>query len=213
MKVFPHIYSERDQDPGWNVLQAATLLVEAKKRKCSSLVIYAALEMRMAIEQLVFTIILLVKERVDDAMLQECRKKDGLFRILGEIAPKYSMKCRFMNVLGSFYPQIPQVAEWDVKSLKKHFLALSDLCHSQLVIKGMTAAPQKWDSRLALLEEVYGFLAQGLGKGTAVLSFQGASTHAIDLWEKYSSGEITLEDVRQRFAFIKPLLDSTRIQL
>lgn len=211
METFGDIYSERHQDAGWNVVQAATLLSEAKKRRCSSLVIYAALEMRMAIEQLVFTIILLAKETIDDATFQECRKKDGLFRILGEVSPKYSMKCRFSNVLGSFYPEIPQVAEWDVRSLKKYFLALSDLCHSQLVIQGMEAAPEKWDSKMALLEEVYEFLASGMRKGTSVISFKGATSHAIDLWEKYSGGQISLEDVRERFALVKPLLDSRRI--
>ncbi len=212
MKRFEHIYSERHQDAGWNVVQAATLLAEAKARRCSSLVIYAAVEMRMAIEQLVFTIILLAKEKIDDATLQECRKKDGLFRVLEEVSPRYSMKCRFSNVLGSFYPEIPKVAEWDVKSLRRYYTALSDLCHSQLVIQGMAAAPEKWNAKIELVEKVYEFLAARMRKGTSVLSFKGATSHAIDLWEKYSKGEITLEDVRERFALVKPLLDSRRIQ-
>ena len=212
MKKFADIYSERHQDADWNVVQAATLLSEAKTRRSSTLVIYAALEMRMAIEQLVFTIIWIAKEKMEGVMLKECRKKDGLFRILEDAAPKYSMKCRFLNVLGSFYPEIPKVAEWDVRSLKKYFLALSDLCHSQLLIQDMNIAPEKWGSKIRLVEEVYEFLAIGMQKGTSVLSFEGASSHVISLWDKYSAGEITLEDVKERFALIKPVLDANRVR-
>ncbi|OHE81255.1 MAG: hypothetical protein A3G75_13160 [Verrucomicrobia bacterium RIFCSPLOWO2_12_FULL_64_8] len=212
MKRFEDIYTERHQDAGWSVVQAATLLAEAQRRRCSSLVIYAALELRMAIEQLIFTIICVAKGSVDDPTVQECRKKDGLFRILDDVTPGYSKRCRFSNALASFYPGIPQVAEWDVRSLKRYYTALSDLCHSQLVILGMAATPEKWDKRISLLEEVYAFLAAGLKKGTGVLTFKGADSVALDLWEKYLNGTISLEDVQQRFALVKPVLDSRRIQ-
>lgn len=187
--------------------QAATLLAEAKKRQCASLVIYAALEMRMAIEQLLFSIVVVAKGGIDDATLQKCRKKDGLFRVVDEVASEYSRRCKFSNALASFYPNVPQTAEWYVRTLRRFYTALSELCHSQLVIRNMRASPEPWDERVAMLKEVYEFLAGGLRKGTGVLLFNGANSHVIDLWNKYSTGQITLDDVRRRWALIKPLLD------
>jgi hypothetical protein len=207
MKRFADIYTERAQDAGWSVVQAATLLAEAKSRRCSSLVIYAALELRLAIEQLLFTIIVVSQENVDEQTVQECRKKDGLFRVLERAAPEYSKRCRFANVLSSFYPEIPQVAEWDVRSMKRYYTALSDLCHSQLEIRGMEAAPARWDERIRLIEDVYRFLEAGMKKGTGSLSTKGAPPFVVDLWEKFSSGEISLESVRARFELAKPLFD------
>jgi hypothetical protein len=212
MKCFPNIYSERDQDAGWNVVQAATLLHEAKARRCTSLVIYAALELRLAIEQLIFTIIVVAEKKVDEETLKECRKKDGLFRVLDEVAPKYTLRCLFCGVMCSFYPELPQPAEWDVRSMKRFYTALSELCHSQLLVHGMDAVPGKWDQKIELLEEVYEFLAAGLRRGTGLLTFTSASEHVVDLWDKYSKGEITLDQVRGRFELIKPVLDARRIQ-
>jgi hypothetical protein len=205
VKRFADIYTERGQDAGWSVVQAATLLAEARSRRCSSLVIYAALELRLALEQLLFTIIVVSREKVEEQTLQECRKKDGLFRVLEQAAPAYSKRCRFTNVLSSFNPGIPQVAEWDVRSMKRYYTALSDLCHSQLVIRGMDVAPAKWDKEIALLEEVYEFLAEGMRKGTGCLSLKTAPPFVFNLWEKYSSGEISLENVRARFSLLRPL--------
>ena len=207
MKRFPDIYTERGQDASSSVVQPATLVAEAKSRRRSSLVIYAALELRLAIEQLLSTIIVLSQENVDEQAVQECRKKDGLFPVLERAAPEYSKRCRFANVLSSFYPEIPQVAEWDVRSMKRYYTALSDLCHSQLEIRGMDAAPARWDERIRLLEDVYGFLEEGMKKGTGSLSIKGAPPFVVDWWGKFSSGELTLESVHARFALAKPVLD------
>ena len=209
---FPDIYTGRAHHAGWSVIQAATLLEEAKARHSSSLLIYTALELRLAIEQLVFTIILVAKGKADQATLRDCRKQGGLFRVLKTVAPQYALKCRFANVLASFYPEIPQGAEWDVKTLQQYHAALSGLCHAQLVIRGMGAQPEQWDEKVALLEQVHAFLAAGMRKDTAVLSFRGATAQAMKLWKSYSSGRISLKKVKERFILAKPLLVSRQLQ-
>lgn len=200
---FPDIFTGRVQHAGWNVIQAATLMDEAKARHSSSLLLYAAFELRLAIEQLFFTIIVVAKGKADEATLRACRKKGGLFRVLAEVAPAYALKCKFSSVLVAFYPEIPQGAEWDVKTLLSQHAALSELCHAQRMIRGMGAPVEPWDQRLALLEEIYAFLAAGLKKDTAVLSFKGATPSALALWRKYAKGKLTLQEVRRHFAQAK----------
>ncbi|MGA2242283.1 MAG: hypothetical protein ABSH11_09625 [Verrucomicrobiota bacterium] len=212
MKLFPDIYTQRTPDAGWSVVQAATLLSEGKKKQCDSLIIYAALELRLAIEQLIFTVIAIGKGRkLDDDTLKECRKKDGLFRILEEVSPKYSLRCRFSNALSSFYPGLPQVAEWDVRSFRRYSTDLSELCHSQLIIRDMADDPAAWNTRISLLEEVYHFLEAGMKKGTCVLEIKESEPVVKDLWEKFSSGAIDVEKLKSRYALVKPVLDSRRI--
>jgi hypothetical protein len=210
VKIFRHIYTERASGAEWSVVQAATLLTDAKKRECSTLIIYSALELRMAIEQLLFSIIVMAGD-LDSDTFTECRRKDGLFRVLERVSPKYSMMCRFCRVMASFYPEVPEIAEWDVRSLKRFYTQLSDLCHSQLLIEGMHEAPQKWDSKVSLLEKGYDFLSSGMTKNTAVLKFDEASPSVVALWDEYEKGKITIDDVRERFALVKPVLDQQRI--
>jgi hypothetical protein len=213
MKSFRDIYTQRKPDASWGVVQAATLLSEGKRLRCASLIIYAALEFRLAIEQLVFTVVAVAKGgTLDENTLAGCRKKDALFRILDEVSPKYSQRCRFANVLASFYPELPQIAEWDVRSFRRFYTDLSDLCHSQLVIKDVDDDPAAWDKRIHLLEEVYQFLAAGMRKGTGVL--QMTNTHPVieDLWAKFSTGKLDIEALRRSFSLVKPVLDSRRIR-
>ena len=212
MKRFDHIYTQRKPDAGWSVVQGATLLSEGKERHCASLIIYAALEFRLAIEQLVFTVLVVASGgTLDESTLADCRKKDALFRILEEVSPKYSLRCRFANALASFYPQLPQIAEWDVRSFRRFYTDLSELCHSQLIIKDMDDDPVTWDKRTQLLEEVYQFLADGMRKGTGVLEMKNTDPVIGDLWAKFSTGKLDIEGLRRSFSLVRPVWDSRRI--
>ena len=206
MKRHSDIFTKRQIDPGWNVVQAATLIALAKEKKRASLLIYAGLEMRMAVEQLLFIVVTAVKEGADAATIEECRKKDGLFRVLKEVEPLYTLRCMFCNALSESYPQIPQIAEWDVRSLKRYYTDLSDLCHSQLAVRDWDDEPTYWERQMGLLEEVYEFLAAGLRKGTGVLKLKEQNPLLSQLWEDFSTKKISIADVRQRFAIIKSTL-------
>lgn len=213
MRIFTSIFNGRKPDAGWSVVQAATLLSDGKQRHCSSLVIYAALELRLAIEQLIFTVIVVGKggTKLDDKTLAECRKKEGLFRVLDEVSPKYSLRCRFSNTLASFYPQLPQIAEWDIRSLRRYYTDLSEYCHSQLIIRDFDTDPIGWSKTISQLEEIYHFLASSMKKGTGVLELNNVDPVIEDLWAKFSTGAINIVELRNRFALIKPVLDSRRI--
>lgn|GEM_PF-2643539 len=198
LQKFDSLFSERNQDAGWCVVQASTLLHAALEHRSTSFVIYAALELRMAIEQLVFTIIAVAKGGINTETAAECRKKDALFRILNEVLPKYSLRCRFQSAAAAAIPGIPALSEWDVKSLLRNYTGLSGLCHSQLIIVPFDSSSGEWHKHIEYLLEVYEFLASGLSKPTAVMHFTDAKISIADLWELYSTGQITLDDVKLR---------------
>ena len=193
-RVFEHLFMPRAQDAGWSVVQAATLLAAGTEARATSFMIYAALELRMAIEQLVFTIITIANDNEDADILGECRKKDGLFRMLQQVSPKYTLRCKFQSAAASVMPGVPPLAEWDIKSLLRYYQELSGLCHSQLAIRTFDEEPEFWSGRLTFLIEVHSFLADGMRKGTAVMTFTDAKVSIRDLWEAYASKKILLED-------------------
>jgi hypothetical protein len=194
VRVFKNLFTARGQDAGWGVVQAATLLATGTETRTTSFVIYAALELRMAIEQLVFTIITIANDNEDADILGECRKKDGLFRVLQQVSPKYTLRCKFQSAAAAVMPGVPPLAEWDIKALLRYYQELSGLCHSQLVIRTFDADPEFWSGRLAFLIDVHTFLADGMRKGTAVMTFTNAKISIRDLWEAYASKKISLED-------------------
>ncbi|MEO6875442.1 MAG: hypothetical protein ABI222_11545 [Opitutaceae bacterium] len=206
MKQFADIFTGRVQHAGWSTIQASTLLEEAKLRHCSSLLVYAALELRLAIEQLMFTLVIVAKGKADQPTLRACSRPGGLFQVLESVTPQYVLKCRFSAMLVEFHPEIPQGAEWDIAALRRYHAAVSDFCHAHRAIRGMGRIPELWDERVAILREVHDFLVTGLQKDTAVLSFKGATPQVLTLWRNYSGGKVTLKEVRRRFAMVKPLL-------
>ena len=72
----------------------------------------------------------------------------------------------------------------------------------------MGAPTEPWDERLTQLTELHAVLAAGMKKDTAVLSFKGATPQALTLWRKYSTGKISLKELRRRFASAKTPLVS-----
>jgi len=210
MNQFPDIYTGRVRHAGWSVIQASTLMAEAKVRHSASLLIYAALELRLAIEQVMFSLIFIAKGRADASTLRACQRPGGLFQVVRQVAPLYARKCQFTHVLVSFHPEIPQGEAWDIKALLRFHEALSVPCHAERNLRGMGALVEPWDQRLALLEDIHRYLAAGLKKDTAVLTFKGATPSAMALWQKYAKGTVTLAEVRRRFAKTKSPLVSNQ---
>lgn len=204
MKYHADVYSERDQDPGWNVIQAATLLREARSRNCTSLIHYAGLEMRMAIEQIFFTIISLALGKVDRKTLDECRTLEGLKRVRGKVAPDYDKLCLFATAISAVFPNVPSPAVWNMGVLIKHVSKLNEMCHSPLVIRGMGEVPEEWNKRIKTLEDIYEHLAAKMRSPTCSLRLETASQFGKDLWEKFRNDEIDLETVKFRMRIMKP---------
>ncbi len=206
-KNFSDIYQKRHQDAGWFVVQANTLIKLAIEKNSNSLLLYAAFELRMAVEQLLFTIIFLVSEEVDDVLLKKCRKKDGLFRTLREVEPKYTMLIRFGKILSESYSHIPEFANWDIKILKKFHNRLSDYCHSPLIVHEIEEIPNWTNETKDELLKIYDYLAHNLKKGTPYLRFHESTPIVNDLFLDFINKKITEDDVRERFEILKPYLE------
>ena len=79
------------------------------------------------------------------------------------------------------------------------------------MVRDVDEAPAAWEKRVSLLEEVYRFLEAGMKQGTGVLAIKDSDPTIADLWEKFSTGAINIDELKGRFALFKPVLDAHRI--
>lgn len=212
VKVFDDLFSGREEETGWHVIQAMTLLKTAQENKgLRSFVVYAAFEMRQAIEQQMFTIIQLVsKERDKAALLRRCKKKDGLFRELAMAEHNYTELCYLMSVLAEAFPKLPPVGNWDIKQLKQYWQKLSGYCHS----------PQSLDAKLndrwyrAAIEDVldvhnYFFRIMESSKGTGNLDMSNATPKAKKICGDFLSRRINRSELKAAIQAYKEQLSES----
>jgi hypothetical protein len=138
------LFTPRHQAAGWGVIQSNSLLQEAiRNGNNPSFLMYSAFEMRNAIEQILFTIIAAcLTDKFTPEIVAQCRKKDGLFKVLLEVESNYTLMCQFANALRAEAPIVPKIAEWDIKILKRRWLEISSYCHSPLTMKEVSKP--KW---------------------------------------------------------------------
>lgn len=203
MQPLTDIYSPRQQQPGWNYAQADILLTKAREHFSTSPAIYAALEMRLAIEQLLFSIIVVTLEGVDAETYRKCKNKDGLFKTLGEVSDNYTLRCRFISMLSNYVPGMPEIAEWDIRKLKRYYTDLSDFCHSQLVIENFADNPKEWKKKMLFLREVKDHLYERMSKNTVIVNFSDWSPEVQSIWDNFVSRKITEEQVDEKLSAMK----------
>ncbi len=206
VRVFEDIYSQRAEDAGWNVIQAMTLLKVAQEKKhLRSFVIYAAFEMRHAVEQQMFTIIRMVSKKgnVDD-LLKQCRKKDGLFKQLAIAKPNYTNLCYLMATIALEFSKFPPVANWDIKILRQHWSALSDYCHSPF-ISGVSLDEAWYKKALSVVLDAhnYFFSIMSASKGTGVLPFSNAKPPYRKICEDFLAKRISRAELRPALRKLK----------
>jgi len=198
VKVFEDIFSVREEETGWHVTQAMTLLKTAQEeRHLRSFVIYAAFEMRQAIEQQMFTIIRLVSKDADhDAVLSRCRKKDGLFKELARAKRNYTDLCYLMTVLAAEFPGFPPVGNWDIKQLKQLWMNMSRYCHSPQTLESRLTDRWYFSAIEAVLEaNNYFFAIMSESKGTGNLDMSTAKPPAKRVCDDFLSGKISRSEL------------------
>lgn len=211
-KTHSSLLTPRNQDAGWAVIQSQTLLQEAiRNGNNTSFLLYSALEMRNAIEQLMFTIVCAcLTTKLTPSIVERCRKKDGLFKVLDEVHPKYTLMCQFANALRAEEPRVPKVAAWDIKILKMRWLGLSAYCHSPLIAKDIQKA-EWFETGQALIEKVYDYIVKTLHgtAGTGAIDTSGGPPIIRQLQDDFLAGKITAEQVVIRLRLIRPMLPNS----
>jgi hypothetical protein len=206
---------KRECTSDWLIIQAECLVRFAKEKVSATALVYAALESRNAIEQLFLEMIGTCRVgKLDEKLIKECQKTEGVFRQLKVCEPDYWKLVRFTKMLFADDPTAPCVVEWDIRKLRRFHNDLSKYCHFQAIPRHTTSSPlESWLSGgIALVEEVFDYFENTMGAGhTAVADKTSFPPEVAGTWEEFRAGSITENDARVRLTLMGPALARRRL--
>jgi len=192
----------------WLVLQSKSLLDEAIRARNASALVYAALEARNAIEQLWFEIVMLLHGgEIDSETLAQCRKKDGFLNVMRKATPDYYALASFTKLCCSIGPPLlPEIIVWDIKRLKKQWIAVSAYCHTQAHPRDTLADPQWFDKGFQIVQSVFDYMSANMSQAdTGIMQPSQMAKHVKPIWEDFRVGAITEEQVLLRLKISQPV--------
>jgi len=193
----------------WLAMQAHQLSEIGKNSVSPTLVVFACLEARNAIEQLWCEILLLIHGgAISRQLFEQCRKRQGGFlAAIQDAEPKYRQLSKFTEIAMNLDSCAPcEGIAWDLRRLKRLWQSLSEYCHAQC-IPTVTIEDSKWISKgHELVAELFTYFRQKMSRGaTAILSPDAMTYEAKMIWEDFVGNRIDEEQVRIRLRVVQPL--------
>jgi hypothetical protein len=179
----------RQVTSAWHYLQAKKWLEFDEGRELDSVLVYACLELRAAIERFWLEIILTLNDgKLGEKDSARCRTKKGLESVLKGIEPKLRKWILFSNKLCS-YDRVPQYPMVEIKDLIRTRSKLSQYCHFQM------NPYETWESTnrdfqrhgFSIIKDAIAKLGEWFGTGTRGLTIKKDLPEEVkELWNKYS---------------------------
>jgi hypothetical protein len=89
----------------WHIVQVKNWLEFDKGRELDSVLVYAAVELRAAIERYIFELLLLLKDgKLSEDEVRRCRSITGLFSLMKETDPFYRKTIEFTRLAVAVIP-------------------------------------------------------------------------------------------------------------
>jgi len=192
----------------WLVIQARDLGRLSKQDNNTTLLVFACLEARNAIEQLWYELAMVIYGgSMGHEIYEKCRRRrDGFLAEIGDAEPRYRQLSRFTTIVMDLDRRVPHRGiAWDLGRLKKHWHSLSAYCHAQ-AHPSPTLEDPKWVLRgHSLIEEVYLYFEQEMAQGaTAIMQPDNMTPEARMIWEDFADNKIDEDQVRTRLRIVQP---------
>lgn len=194
----------------WHFFQAVSWADLAKRKRLASALHYAALEMRLGIEYLLFELFHVSNRNITEDEYRKCVGSPAeMKRMLESEAVQYSKRIRFTQVLQSLDPRSPKFRYWDLKELFKFWGIASELVH----FVGTHSRTYRNDSWfLQALERIEGVLkpiwnACTTTQGVGILSMDNIEPEVQQAWDEFSRGDLNEEGLKTRMQLARPILE------
>jgi hypothetical protein len=192
----------------WLIIQAHDLAVLAAETRKATLLVYAALEARNAIEQLWFDILLILhRGEVTMQFVEEVRRRrDGVLAAIRSAAPEYRKLVTFSALCMQSDSRRPvDLIEWDIRRLKKWWHALSSYCHAQLEPVTTLNSDDWFDAGIVLVNEVFTYFRHHMSQGaTGIIRVDDMNEAARLVWDEFVADVITEEQAFIRLQLVRP---------
>jgi len=172
--------------------------------------VYAAFELRCAIERLLFETLYLFKGRsLTEEEVKRCRSIEGLMAVWREYDSDYRKTLRFSWIVASVAPDMEPVEEIEPGKLHRYWRDLSEYCHSQFRVSDSFGSPNRQFQLqgLRLIEDILQELRIWKPEmWHGVIEIDSMPPEVRDIYDAYLRNEIDDQSAATRLDLIQPLL-------
>jgi len=204
----------REVASDWHIRQAKRLLDFDAGRQLDTVLVYAALELRAAIERTFLEILYLLKEQpLADEEIKRARSRSGLLALLRETDASYRKTIEFTQLVAAVTPGLPAVSAIDTGYLNRKWQELSEYCHLQVKPADTFRSPNREFQRqgFALLDEVLGrFLEWRVNASMGVLQRSSMPEETRSIYDSFVADQIDADQARRMLVIATPVLEQRR---
>jgi hypothetical protein len=198
----------REFGSGWHVYQARCWLDYCDRKNNVNGLYYAALELRLGIESLWFTHVLVEKyENLTEKEYRQYTQSHGKLRdFVRKAQPKYEKLAKFTNLCMKNESSSVRVIVWDVARLIKAHIETSKKLHFHGMAKD-SWNDNKWIAEFKeLLHSTVTYLWDEMVRGgTGVMDEESMEPEVRDMWGQYQHGKLSDEDCISRLKIAGPM--------
>lgn len=198
----------------WHIVQVKKWLDYDSERELDSVLVYASIELRIAIERYIFELLCLLKEQElskEDEL--KCRSINGLFELMKETDPYYRKTIEFTKIVASLFSSSggPEITVVDTAYLRRKWQELSEYCHKQLYPnKTFGSYNREFQERgFALIREVFEkFHEWKFESVCGVLRRSSMPEEVKSVYDKFVNGHLGSDQVRRILSIMEPVLQT-----
>jgi hypothetical protein len=194
----------------WHVKQVVRLLAFDSGRCLDTVLVYAAVELRAAIERTLLELLFLVKElQLTDDEMRRARSRQGVDAMLQEADTAYRKTVEFTRLAAEVTPGVPPITAVDTAYLRRRWQDLSEYCHAQTEPAKTFESPNRTFQRdgFRIVREVVEHFLRMYQRGYVGLlarSSMPAETRAI--YDRFIANEIDADQAKRMLAIAEPVL-------
>ena len=194
----------------WHITQVKRWLEFDGGRILDSVVVYAAFELRLAIERYLFELLLLMKDQhITQDEERRCQSVKGVEKMMIEVDKDYRKTINFTRLLSSTAQNMPEITIVDTAYLIRKWRELSDYCHKHLRPEQSFNSPNRAFQRKGykLITKVFGRFSEWIRESNCgIIRRDSLKEEVRDLYDMYIRDEITDEQVQVRVRLMEPIL-------
>jgi hypothetical protein len=196
----------------WHIVQAKTWLEFDKGRELDSVLVYAAVELRAAIERYIFELLYLLKEgKLSANEERRCRSIRGIFALMEETDPLYRKTIEFTKIVAAITPGLPEITIVDTAYLNRKWQDLSEYCHMQFrPAETFGSQGRKFQKQgFVLIREVLQkFHDWKIESNCAVLARSSLPAEVRAVYDKFVRKDIDADQAKRMLVLMEPVLQA-----
>ena len=175
--------------------------------------IYACIEARFGIENLIFEeIVISTGANLSQEDYEKCLDNPtNLNKALKKISPEYEKLQEFTQIIVSLSPELPRIIQWEPNKLIKSWGKISKYLH-WCGSKSETTELSSWRANAGgeMREEIEPIWNEMTSGHSGCMHPDDMHPKVSELWDQFKSGDIDTESTTIRMQLLRPLLQLDR---